>query len=175
MEAEAVEIFYDLSCQDKKCEQDIDKIILTRWNNFMMKGSFRYSSIRQRWMEGEIFVLIPSSHFRYNIDKVLEKVLPGKFSFLVQYQPNRSSNRRPPESMTSVLQDFNVNQFNFTKVNKEKEVVAMLSNSTECTSKDVIIINVSPIDIGHCLLVPQLDSCLPQVVFYFLIIVNNTN
>ena len=41
MEAEAVEIFYDLSCQDKKCEQDIDNVILTRWNNFMMKGSFR--------------------------------------------------------------------------------------------------------------------------------------
>ena len=129
-------------------------------------------------MEGERFVLIHCSHFRYNIDKVLEKVLTGKFSFLVQYQPNRSSNRRPPQSMTSVLQEFNADQFNFTKVKKEKEVVATLSDSTEPSgliSKDVIIINVSPIDIGHCLLVPQLDSCLPQVVFYFLIIVNNTN
>ena len=81
--------------------------------------------------------------------------------------------------MTSVLQEFNVDQFNFTKVNKEREVVAVLSNSTErssLTSKDVIIINVSPIDLGHCLLVPQLDSCLPQVIFYFLIlVVNNTN
>ena len=76
--------------------------------------------------------------------------------------------------MTSVLQEFNADKFNFTKVNKEKEVVAVLSKSTECrslTSKDVIIINVSPIDLGHCLLVPQLDSCLPQVIFYFLIIV----
>ena len=121
-------------------------------------------------MEGEIFLVINCSHFRYNIDKVLEKVLPGKFSFLVQYQPNRSSNRRPPQSMTSVLQEFNVDQFNFTKVNKEREVVAVLSNSGECSSsKDVIIINVSPIDLGHCLLVPQLDSCLPQVIFCFLI------
>lgn len=139
MEADGVEIF-----SDKKCEQDIDNLILTRWNNFMMKGSFRY-----------------------NIDKVLEKVLPGKFSFLVQYQPNRSSNRRPPQSMTSVLQEFNVDQFNFTKVNKEREVVAVLSNSRERSSlpsKDVIIINVSPIDLGHCLLVPQLDCCLPQVL-----------
>ena len=125
-------------------------------------------------MEGEIVLLIHCSHFRYNIDKVLEKVLPGKFSFLVQYQPNRSTNRRTPQSMTSVLQEFNADKFNFTKVNKEKEVVAVLSKSTECsslTSKDVIIINVSPIDLGHCLLVPQLDSCLPQVIFYFLIIV----
>ena len=122
-------------------------------------------------MEGEICLLIHCTNFRYNIDKVLEKVLPGKFSFLVQYQPNRSSNRRPPQSMTSVLQEFNADQFNFTKVKKEKEVVATLSDSTEHSgpiSKDVIIINVSPIDIGHCLLVPQLDSCLPQVIFYFL-------
>ena len=74
--------------------------------------------------------------------------------------------------MTSVLQEFNADKFNFTKVNKEKEVVAVLSKSTECsslTSKDVIIINVSPIDLGHCLLVPQLESCLPQVIFYILI------
>ena len=124
-------------------------------------------------MEGEIVLLIHCSHFRYNIDKVLEKVLPGKFSFLVQFQPNRASNRRPPQIMTSVLQDFNADQFNFTKVNKEREVVAVLSNSGECSSsKDVIIINVSPIDLGHCLLVPQLESCLPQVIFYILIRAN---
>ena len=41
MEATSLEIRYDLSAEDKKCEVDIDKIILTRWNNFMMKGSFR--------------------------------------------------------------------------------------------------------------------------------------
>merc|ERR1719361_733572 len=67
--------------------------------------------------------------------------------------------------MRSVLQDFNADQFNFTKVNKEREVVAVLSNSGQCSSsKDVIIINVSPIDLGHCLLVPQLECCLPQVL-----------
>ena len=69
--------------------------------------------------------------------------------------------------MNSVLQEFNADQFNFTKVNKEKEVVAILRNSGEETAggggEDVIIINVSPIDRGHCLLVPQLDRCLPQV------------
>lgn len=72
--------------------------------------------------------------------------------------------------MNSVLQEFNADQFNFTKVNQEKEVVAVLRNSRESpssvTDRDVIIINVSPIDLGHCLLVPQLDCCLPQVTFY---------
>ena len=70
--------------------------------------------------------------------------------------------------MNSVLQEFNADQFNFTKVNKEKEVVAVLRNSGEDPPSDiggdVIIINVSPIDIGHCLLVPELDCCSPQVL-----------
>ena len=119
----------------------------------------------------EAIFLFINSDFRYNIDKVLEKVLPGRFSFLVQYQPNRSSNRRPPQSMRSVLQEFNADQFNFTKVNKEKEVVAVLRHSREGPA-DVIIINVSPIDLGHCLLVPQLESCLPQVVQMVIIFIH---
>ena len=45
MEATIVEICYDLSSEDKKCEEDIDNVILTRWNNFMMKGSFRFDKL----------------------------------------------------------------------------------------------------------------------------------
>jgi hypothetical protein len=29
---------------------------------------------------------------------------------------------------------------------------------------DVIIINVSPIEFGHCLFVPKLNDCLPQIL-----------
>ena len=31
-------------------------------------------------------------------------------------------------------------------------------------SRDVIIINVSPIEFGHCLLVPSLEETLPQIL-----------
>ena len=45
MEGTSLEICYDLSSEDKKCEMDIDNVILTRWNNFMMKGSFRFDEL----------------------------------------------------------------------------------------------------------------------------------
>ena len=35
--------------------------------------------------------------------------------------------------------------------------------SPRLSGRDIVIINVSPIDLGHCLLVPQMESCLPQV------------
>lgn len=70
--------------------------------------------------------------------------------------------------MTSVRQKFNPDQFNFTKINKEKELVCELHNGdnfckSPLSARDIVIINVSPIDLGHCLLVPQTESCLPQV------------
>jgi len=125
---------------------NIDNIILSRWKTFMEHGNFRY-----------------------NIDSIREKILPGKFRFLVQFQPNRSTNRRTPQNMTSVRQKFNPDQFNFTKINKEKELVCELHNGdnfckSPLSARDIVIINVSPIDLGHCLLVPQTESCLPQIL-----------
>ena len=32
-------------------------------------------------------------------------------------------------------------------------------------SRDLLIINVSPLEFGASLLVPEVDSCLPQVLF----------
>ena len=77
--------------------------------------------------------------------------------------------------MISVRQKFNPDNFNFNKINKEKEMVAELCNLEDCggesgdksllsRSKDIVIINVSPIDLGHCLLVPKVQDCQPQVL-----------
>lgn len=129
---------------------NIDNLILSRWNAAMNNGFFRYS-----------------------IDSVREKVLPGKFRFLVQYQPNRSTNRRPPQNMTSVSQEFNPDKFNFTRINRKNELVCELRNKdcdkspgvpAKAEARDVVIINVSPIDLGHCLLVPELELCQPQIL-----------
>ena len=76
--------------------------------------------------------------------------------------------------MTSVRQNFNPANFNFNKINKEKEMVFELCNLEDCggesgdksllsRSKDIVIINVSPIDLGHCLLLPRVKECQPQV------------
>ena len=158
---------------------NIDNLILSRWNAAMNNGYFRF-----------VFILLAEkliSHFgskedyscRYSIDSVREKVLPGKFRFLVQYQPNRSTNRRPPQNMTSVSQEFNPDKFNFTRINRKNELVCELRNkdcdkspgvSAKAEARDVVIINVSPIDLGHCLLVPELELCRPQVNTYVLCI-----
>jgi len=37
------------------------------------------------------------------------------------------------------------------------------STAVDGPGRHVVMINVSPIDYGHVLLVPHLDSCLPQV------------
>ena len=152
---------------------NIDNIILSRWNAAMNNGFFRFvffgGKINLKFWQWEDYSC------RYSIDSVREKVLPGKFRFLVQYQPNRSTNRRPPQNMTSVSQEFNPDKFNFTRINQEKELVCELRNKdcdkspgsqTVAEARDVVIINVSPIDLGHCLLVPELESCRPQVNMY---------
>ena len=46
------------------------------------------------------------------------------------------------------------------------DVVDIDKNDVKPTStcRDVVIINVSPIEFGHCLLVPGLEECRPQVL-----------
>ena len=50
----------------------------------------------------------------------------------------------------SVKQPFDPEKFNFTKVEPDKELV-FETQQTE----DICIINVSPIEFGHCLFLPQ--------------------
>ena len=58
-------------------------------------------------------------------------------------------------------------KFNFTKVDELKELVFVMKNLDEKEqdhSRNVLLINVSPIDEGHCLLVPNVEDLLPQQV-----------
>jgi len=57
--------------------------------------------------------------------------------------------------MMSVKQPFNPEKFNFNKV-QDKEVVFQTPNAGRC------IINVSPIEFGHCLFAPYGES--PQLL-----------
>lgn len=61
--------------------------------------------------------------------------------------------------MSSVKQPFDPLKFNFTQVDRAKELV-FESNGGE----DICIINVSPIEFGHCLFLPQVAKCLPQAL-----------
>jgi GDP-D-glucose phosphorylase len=53
--------------------------------------------------------------------------------------------------MVSVRQPFDPEKFNFNKVEPDKELVF----ETQQDKEDICIINVSPIEFGHCLFLPQ--------------------
>lgn len=73
--------------------------------------------------------------------------------------------------MLQVCQDFDPGRFNFTKI-PQKEILFHLEETATPRfshsemmgeSPNLVLINVSPIEYGHVLLVPQVLDCLPQV------------
>ena len=103
---------------------------------------------------------------RYNTDNIKERVVEGKLGYLAQSQLERARLRRPPQSMMSIKQEFDKDRFNFNKIDESKELVCQLVNTdreSKQVERDILIINVSPIDRGHCLLVPQVEAGLQQV------------
>ena len=65
--------------------------------------------------------------------------------------------------MYSLAQQPDPAKFNFNKVDKSKEKVFVFKN-LDSSAESLLLINVSPIDIGHCLLVPNIEKVLPQQV-----------
>jgi GDP-D-glucose phosphorylase len=58
--------------------------------------------------------------FKYNLDSMKTKILPGSYKLVAQLNEKRFTQRRKPQQMTSVSQPFDDTKFNFTKVpNKE--------------------------------------------------------
>jgi len=123
---------------------ELDKVVLGRWDKFMEEGNFRY-----------------------NVNNIKEKVVEGKMGYLVQSQLERARLRRPPQSMMNIKQEYDREKFNFNKIDESKELVCQLINTDRKSKegeRDILIINVSPIDRGHCLLVPQVEAELQQVL-----------
>lgn len=65
-----------------------------------------------------------------------------------------------PESITSMSQPFNSTGFNFTKLTQQ-EILFDIGNGD---ANDIIAINVSPLEQGHCLLLTDRFKCLPQIM-----------
>ncbi|XP_058107899.1 GDP-L-galactose phosphorylase 2-like isoform X1 [Magnolia sinica] len=113
--------------------------------------------------------------FRYDVTSCETKVIPGEYGFVAQLNKGRHLKKRPTEfRVDRVLQPFDGNKFNFTKVGQE-EVLFMFQESeggkvyysesapiSTTNSPSVIAINVSPIEYGHVLLIPLVLDCLPQ-------------
>ncbi|XP_074296551.1 GDP-L-galactose phosphorylase 1-like [Silene latifolia] len=113
--------------------------------------------------------------FRYDVTACETKVIPGDYGFIAQLNEGRHLKKRPTEfQVDKVLQPFDGNKFNFTKVGQE-EVLFQFEASEDGDAQfipnalidvenfpSVVAINVSPIEYGHVLLIPRIFECLPQ-------------
>ncbi|XP_042503008.1 GDP-L-galactose phosphorylase 2-like [Macadamia integrifolia] len=131
----------------------LDTLLLGQWEDRMSRGLFRY-----------------------DVTTCETKVIPGQYGFIAQLNEGRHLKKRPTEfRVDRVLQPFDGNKFNFTKVGLE-EVLFRFEPSDDgktiyvpnapidggAQSPSVVAINVSPIEYGHVLLIPRVLDCLPQ-------------
>ncbi|XP_062169193.1 GDP-L-galactose phosphorylase 1-like [Alnus glutinosa] len=130
----------------------LDSLLLGEWEDRMQRGLFRY-----------------------DVTACETKVIPGANGFIAQLNEGRHLKKRPTEfRVDKVLQPFDGNKFNFTKVGQE-EVLFQFEPSEDGevqffpnapidveNSPSVVAINVSPIEYGHVLLIPRILECLPQ-------------
>ncbi|KVI10393.1 hypothetical protein Ccrd_011199 [Cynara cardunculus var. scolymus] len=106
---------------------------------------------------------------------LLGEVIPGEHGFVAQLNEGRHLKKRPTEfQVDKVLQPFDENKFNFTKVGQEEVLFQFeASEDNEVSfhpnasvdlgkSPSVVAINVSPIEYGHVLLIPRILERLPQ-------------
>ncbi|XP_057977607.1 GDP-L-galactose phosphorylase 2-like [Malania oleifera] len=112
--------------------------------------------------------------FRYDVTACETKVIPGQYGFIAQLNEGRHLKKRPTEfRVDKVLQPFDGNKFNFTKVGQEEVLFQFEASEDDvqffpsaavdpANSPSVVAINVSPIEYGHVLLIPRVLECLPQ-------------
>ncbi|EHB18469.1 hypothetical protein GW7_08833 [Heterocephalus glaber] len=104
--------------------------------------------------------------FRYHLGELQTQVLPGAVGFVAQLNVERGVQRRCPQNIKSVRQTFDPEQFNFNKI-RPGEVLFHLyrepDTQGDLLQEDIlVVINVSPLEWGHVLLVPEPARGLPQ-------------
>ncbi|XP_034032711.1 GDP-D-glucose phosphorylase 1-like [Thalassophryne amazonica] len=118
--------------------------------------------------------------FRYHLSDVETRILPGPHKFVTQLNVKRAQEKRKPQEILSVQQEFNDKLFNFNKINPEEIIFeamkdagwgpgALENGKLQQPCRMSVMVNVSPLEFGHCLLVPDLEHCLPQVLTAFAI------
>ena len=104
--------------------------------------------------------------FRYPLVALPTQTLPGTVGFVAQLNVERAVQRRRPQNIKSVRQEFDPEQFNFNQI-RLGEVLFRLLRKRDCPGtvqqEDIlVVINVSPLEWGHVLLVPEPARGLPQ-------------
>lgn len=137
--------------------------------------------LRERWD-----MAMTNGHFRYDLSHVQTRIVPGKENYVLQLNLKRLKERRSAVNVVSCQMPYDPEKFNFTKV-KRDEILFRLefdrqdlpSNgfiekntnvdklSDDCCNSekkhcDLIMVNVSPLEYGHILLIPDVDCSIPQ-------------
>jgi GDP-D-glucose phosphorylase len=114
--------------------------------------------LRRKWTEAQA-----QGVFRYPVTEgsIKSRIIPGDLRFVAQLNEERHSLRRKPQAMASIRMPFNEDSFNFTKIKPEEKLMQVKCESGE---EATLIINNSPIEFGNSLMVPSLESRLPQVL-----------
>ena len=104
--------------------------------------------------------------FKYLVSEgsLPQRILPGRFAFIAQLNPDRGTHRRRPQSACQLVMPFDEKLFNFTKT-KEGETLFRMQLPPELhVSSASLLINNSPIAYCSSLLVPDPSKQLPQVL-----------
>lgn len=119
--------------------------------------------------------------FRYHLGDLQTRILPGPHGYVAQLNIQRGIERRKPQEILSIQQEFNAKQFNFNKINPDEIIFEMLKDAVggstshengkqlHQSGRMVVLVNVSPLEFGHCLFVPDPTRCFPQVLTRFAI------
>lgn len=78
-----------------------------------------------------------------------------------QFNSDRTTKRRTPQLIKSVITPFNPDEFNFTKVDA-KEILLIIESAR--FNNVTLLINNSPLTPYHTLICPSLERCLPQTL-----------
>ncbi|XP_062857662.1 GDP-D-glucose phosphorylase 1 [Trichomycterus rosablanca] len=107
--------------------------------------------------------------FRYQLGQLETRVLTGECGYIAQLNTQRGTERRKPQLILSIRQQFDPKLFNFNKINQEEILFQMCKAADSCVQNGIgsscfVIINASPLEFGHCLLVPEPLRCHPQIL-----------
>lgn len=114
--------------------------------------------------------------FRYHLGDLQTRILPGTHGYVAQLNIQRGIERRKPQEILSIQQEFKAEQFNFNKINPEEIIFEMMKdtdggseNGQPLPCRTVVLVNVSPLEFGHSLFVPEPKRCFPQILTKFAI------
>lgn len=132
----------------------------------------RFDTILQsRWQDR-----LHQGLFRYHLGELQTRILPGNVGFVAQLNIQRGLERRRPQDIQSVQQKFDPEQFTFNNIRQEEVLFCMGRACTPSMSYPggiprllgpacvFIVINVSPLEYGHVLLIPDPTLSLPQIL-----------